>query len=173
MFVDCHLLDSVISAEDWCCDKVTAVRHTHTHFEQFFLCISSSFWTFLNLWASLGSLLSSSVSEPLFLLSLFFLVPPCSLIKTRLGSQLVEPAGEQRRRCSSSWNSAPHSSSSSSSRVTRTSSLSPFYQLWFSSSPPFLPFLGFCTEDVTLKLCVFKICCKIMEYHILFSRYLQ
>lgn len=46
-------------------------------------------------------------------LFLFFLVPSCSLIKTRLGSQLLEPALEQRRRCSSSWN--PHSSSSSSS----------------------------------------------------------
>lgn len=80
------------------------------------------FWTPEPLWGSLTPL-SSSISEPLFLLSLLS-GSSCSLIKTRLGSQLLEPAGEQRRRCSSSWNSAPHSSSSSfSSRSSCSSKL--------------------------------------------------
>lgn len=123
VFVECHLLDRGINAEHYVW-SYSCLSHK-------LLCVylSSSLWLTLVFSEPLGvsvvTPLSSSVSEHLFLPSLFFLVPPCSLIKARLGSQLMEPAGEQRRRCSSSWNSAPHSSSSSS-WVTRTSSLSPF-----------------------------------------------
>lgn len=79
--------------------------------------------------------------------SVFLLVLSSSIIRTRLGSQLLESAGEQRRCFSSSWNSAPHFTSF-------TSSLS------FSSfrGPPIASSLS---RDSTLRIQTF--CCNILE----------
>lgn len=145
VFVDCHLVDIISSAELF-------ITHTPS-------------LTFFNIWAFLGSLLSPPLSVSPYFCSLFFLVPPCSLIKTRLGSRLMEPAGEQRRRCSSSWNCSTflllllH--------VIRTSSLSPFYQLWWFCSS-----LSAFSWDSALRTLhsnfVFNTCCccNITDYHL-------
>lgn len=149
MSVDCHPLDTICSAE-------LSVSHTHTHWTSL---------TFFNIWAFLGSLLSPPLSVSPYFCSLFFLVPPCSLIKTRLGSRLMESAGEQRRRCSSSWNCSTflllllH--------VIRTSSLSPFYQLWWfcSSLSAFSPDSALRTlhSNFVFNICC---CCNITDYHL-------